>query len=219
MGLVSGWSSANHSNSESFLVVHASFSQDLARGILESGRTCGASFWPFLNSSGWRQLISSVFLIRISCHKTTHAEGYYGAWPGRAVSISVLPLTVQGFSLLCFVSSSVQSLLGMGLIVRVGKARAMCLIFLLFVWALISALCSLSPFTAWLLRGPIHPLRTQLSSKNNTSVWLPLPPRLLCCSQYCRPPSYHLCSLYWHLILDFTFPGDLVCAFFLSLLH
>ena len=44
MGLVSGWSSANHSNSESFLVVHASFSQDLARGILESGRTCGASF-------------------------------------------------------------------------------------------------------------------------------------------------------------------------------
>ena len=35
----------------------------------------------------------SVFLIRISCHKTTHANGYYGAWPGWAVSISVLPLT------------------------------------------------------------------------------------------------------------------------------
>ena len=34
-----------------------------------------------------------VFLIRISCHKTTHANGYYGAWPGWAVSISVLPLT------------------------------------------------------------------------------------------------------------------------------
>ena len=27
-GLVSGWSSANHSDSESFLVVHALFSQD-----------------------------------------------------------------------------------------------------------------------------------------------------------------------------------------------
>ena len=33
-------------------------------------------------------------LIRISCHKTTHANGYYGAWPGWAVSISVLPLTL-----------------------------------------------------------------------------------------------------------------------------
>ena len=28
-----------------------------------------------------------------SCHKTTHANDYYGAWPGWAVSISVLPLT------------------------------------------------------------------------------------------------------------------------------
>ena len=28
MGLVSGWSLANHSNSESFLVVHTSLSQD-----------------------------------------------------------------------------------------------------------------------------------------------------------------------------------------------
>ena len=48
---------------------------------------------PFPNSSGWWRLISSVFLIRISCHKTTHANGYYGAWPGWAVSVSVLPLT------------------------------------------------------------------------------------------------------------------------------
>ena len=44
-------------------------------------------------TSSWWWLISSVFLIRISCHKTTHANGYYGAWPGWAVSISVLPLT------------------------------------------------------------------------------------------------------------------------------
>ena len=65
----------------------------LVRGILGSGRTRGVSFRPFLNSSGWWWLISSVFLIRISCHKITHAHGYYGAWPGWAVSISVFPLT------------------------------------------------------------------------------------------------------------------------------
>ena len=45
------------------------------------------------NSSGWWWLISSVFLTRSSCRKTTHANGYYGAWPGWAVSVSVLPLT------------------------------------------------------------------------------------------------------------------------------
>ena len=59
----------------------------LVRGILGSGQTRGVSFRPFPNSS------SSILLIRISCHKTTHANGYYGAWPGWAVSISVLPLT------------------------------------------------------------------------------------------------------------------------------
>ena len=63
------------------------------RRILGGGRTCGVSFWPFLNSSGWCWLISSVFLIRTSCRKTILANGYYGAWPGWAVSISVLPLT------------------------------------------------------------------------------------------------------------------------------
>ena len=65
----------------------------LERGILGSGRTGSVSSRPFLNSSGWWWLISSVFLIRISCHKTTHANDYYGAWPGWAVSVSVLPLT------------------------------------------------------------------------------------------------------------------------------
>jgi len=35
-----------------------------------------------------------LFLIRISRHKATHANSYYGVWPGWAVSISVLPLTV-----------------------------------------------------------------------------------------------------------------------------
>ena len=66
----------------------------LAKGILGSGRTCGVSFRPFPNSSRWWWLISSVFLIRISCHKTTHVNRYYGAWPGWEVSISVIPLTV-----------------------------------------------------------------------------------------------------------------------------
>ena len=47
----------------------------------------------------WWRLISSVFLTRTSCHKTTHTNGYYGAWPGWAVSISVLPLTVPLTSL------------------------------------------------------------------------------------------------------------------------
>ena len=34
-----------------------------------------------------------MFLTRTSYHKTTHANGYYGAWPGWAVSVSVLSLT------------------------------------------------------------------------------------------------------------------------------
>ena len=38
-------------------------------------------------------LISSVFLSRSSC-KTTHADGYYGAWAEWAVSVTVLPLAV-----------------------------------------------------------------------------------------------------------------------------
>ena len=93
MELVSRWSLANHSNS--VFPGGARTAQPrwmLARGILGSGRTRGVSFRPFPNSSGWWWLISSVFLIRISCHKTTHANGYCGAWPGWVVSISVLPL-------------------------------------------------------------------------------------------------------------------------------
>jgi len=63
------------------------------RRILGGGQTCGVSFWPFPNSSNWWSLISSMFLTRTSCHKTIHANGYYHAWPGWAVSVSVLPLT------------------------------------------------------------------------------------------------------------------------------
>ena len=63
------------------------------RRILGRGWTGGVSFCPFPNSSGWGRLISSLFLTRISCPNTAHANGYCGAWPGWAVSISVLPLT------------------------------------------------------------------------------------------------------------------------------
>ena len=64
------------------------------RRILGGGRTCCVSFSPFLNMWWW--LISSVFLTKTSCHNRTHANSYYGAWPGWAVSISVLPLTIPG---------------------------------------------------------------------------------------------------------------------------
>ena len=92
MGLVSELSLANHSDSESFLVVHALFSQD---GFWEVVRH--VSFWAFLNFSGWWRLISSLFLTRTSCRKTIHANSYYGTWPGWVVSISVLPLTFVVF--------------------------------------------------------------------------------------------------------------------------
>ena len=68
------------------------------RRILGGGRIRGVSFWPFPNSSSWWWLISSVFLTRTSSRKTTHANGYYGVWPGWAVSVSVLPLTYAPFN-------------------------------------------------------------------------------------------------------------------------
>ena len=63
------------------------------RRILGGDQTYGVSFWPFSNSSIWWWLISSVFFTRISCHKTTGENGYYGAWSAWVVSVSVLPLT------------------------------------------------------------------------------------------------------------------------------
>ena len=63
-----------------------------ARRILGGGWTRSVTFRPFLNSPGWWWLISSMFLSRTSCPKTTHANGYYAAWLGWAVSVSVLPL-------------------------------------------------------------------------------------------------------------------------------
>ena len=67
------------------------------RRILGGGWTCSLSFWPFPNPSGWWWLITSVFLARTSCRKTTHANSYHGDLPGWAVSVSVLPIT----NLLC----------------------------------------------------------------------------------------------------------------------
>ena len=64
------------------------------RRILGGGQAWGVSFWPFSNSSSWWWLVSSMFLTRTSCHKTTHANGYYSVWPQWVVSVSVLPLTI-----------------------------------------------------------------------------------------------------------------------------
>ena len=89
MGLVSGLSLANHS----WWYMPCSAKMDASEK--DSGKW--SDLWclllPFPNSSGWWWLISSVFLTRTSCYKTTHANSYYGAWSGWAVSISVLPLT------------------------------------------------------------------------------------------------------------------------------
>ena len=89
MELVSGWLwPIILIQSLSWLHTHCSDKMDSGKW---TDRQCLLLTFP--NSSSWRWLISSVFLIRISCHKTTHANGYCGAWPGWVVSISVLPLT------------------------------------------------------------------------------------------------------------------------------
>ena len=64
------------------------------RRILGGGWTRGVTFLSFMKSPCWWWLISSVFLTRTSCPKTTHANGYYGAWPGWAVPVLLLVLTV-----------------------------------------------------------------------------------------------------------------------------
>ena len=65
----------------------------MAVRILWHGWTHSVIFLPFLNSPCWWWLISFRFLTSTSCHKTAHANSYHGAWPGWAVSVSVLPLT------------------------------------------------------------------------------------------------------------------------------
>ena len=83
MGLVSGLSLANHSDSVLSGGAHLVQPRWMPeRRILGGGRTCGVSFWPFPNSSGWWRLICSLFLPRTFCHKTAHADGYCAARPG-----------------------------------------------------------------------------------------------------------------------------------------
>ena len=50
-------------------------------------------------SDMWSLLLTfpELFLTRTSCRKTAHGNGYYGAWPGWAVSVSVLPLTPRSW--------------------------------------------------------------------------------------------------------------------------
>ena len=82
--LVSELSLANHSDSRSFLVTHASYSQDGFQweGFWKVGRTCTLesplSFWRFPNSSsGWKP-VSSAFLterLLLSC------ERHWDSWP------------------------------------------------------------------------------------------------------------------------------------------
>ena len=73
MGFVSGLSLANHSDSVLSGGAHLVQPRWMPeRRILGGGRICGVTFRPFLNSSGWWWLISSVFLTRTSCRKTAH---------------------------------------------------------------------------------------------------------------------------------------------------
>ena len=77
---------ASHSDSESFLVVHA---------LLSQGGCQRKEFWEvvgrFPNSSGWWWLISSMFLTRTSYCKITHTGGCNGAWPWSAILVNVSP--------------------------------------------------------------------------------------------------------------------------------
>ena len=95
MGLVSGWSLTNLSNSESFLVVHASLSQDECQweGYCEVFGHVRSVF-----DLSWTLPVGADFLVSCSllgppAVKKTHAKGYCGSWPGWPVSVSVFHLT------------------------------------------------------------------------------------------------------------------------------
>ena len=98
MGLVSGLSLANHlTQNLSWWLMPCSAKMDAKEE--DSGRWldmwCLLLTFPQLFWLGW--LISSMFLTRTSGPKTTHANGYYGAWPGWVVSVGLLPLTHLSF--------------------------------------------------------------------------------------------------------------------------
>ena len=83
MRLVSGLSLANHSDSESFLAVHALFSQD---GCQREGfwEVCRHAMLPF--DFSWTPLVDGGLLV-LCCLPGPHANGYYGAWPRWMVSV------------------------------------------------------------------------------------------------------------------------------------
>ena len=114
MGLVSGLSLANHSNSESFLVAHALLSQD---GCQQEGfwEVDGPAVSAFnlsrtLPVGGGLLVPYSLSGSRNNCHKTTHANGYYGAWPGWAISVSVFSLTEPSSFHFCFLICKMRCL-------------------------------------------------------------------------------------------------------------
>ena len=98
LGWVSRFFSVSHSDSGSFLVVHALFSQN---GCQREGfwEVVGHVLSPFdlsqiLPVGGG--LLVACSLTRTSCCEITHTDGYYGTWPVWVLSVSVPPLTFQG---------------------------------------------------------------------------------------------------------------------------
>ena len=82
-----------------------------ARRILGGGRTRCISSWPFLSTSGWWWLVSTVFLSRTSYHKITHTNGYYGACPEWVVT-----------TLICLLLQVKQTYTGTTDLVRMSRA-------------------------------------------------------------------------------------------------
>ena len=77
---------------------HAAQAKMHAREKDSGGGNAWRLLLTFPNFPDWWWLSSSMFLTRTSCYKITHVNGYYGAWAGWVVSVSVLPLTFMLFS-------------------------------------------------------------------------------------------------------------------------
>ena len=90
MGLVSGLSLANDSDSESFVVARASLSQGGSQlDRFWKDIWTGISFLLLTFPEYFPSVAAcSTFLSRTSCCKVTHARGYYLASSGRVVSVS-----------------------------------------------------------------------------------------------------------------------------------
>lgn len=95
MGLVSWLSLAPHSDSASFLVVHASRRMDSNK---DSGRLVGHTDWYLLSPFDLSCIlpVGGSFLVPCSLPgppvvKIAHTSGCPLVWPGQAVSVSVFP--------------------------------------------------------------------------------------------------------------------------------